>query len=220
MSRKVKLAAAMSVAATMLFTVSGASAQDPLKFEHYAENVALAEAEGAGEAARAANPVQFISQAIVQALPADVEPPEQDFRQTEADSLSELVAQIPVSGAMSKDMRCLASAIYFEARGEPLQGQLAVGRVIVNRAASNRFPTSYCGVVYQRSQFSFVRRGSIPPIKTGSLAWRKAQAIATIADQGLWDSPVQGALFFHAASVKPGWRLTRLARVSSHIFYR
>ncbi len=220
MSRKVKLAAAMSVAATMLFTVTGASAQDPLNFDEYAENVALDEAEGAGEAAMADSAVRFISQAIVQALPAEVDQPEQDFRQADADTLGELVAQIPASSAMSKDMRCLASAIYFEARGEPLQGQLAVGRVIVNRAASKRFPTSYCGVVYQRSQFSFVRRGSMPPIKTGSLAWRNAQAIATIADQGLWDSPAKGALYFHAASVKPGWRLTRLARVSSHIFYR
>jgi spore germination cell wall hydrolase CwlJ-like protein len=216
MSRKVKLAAAMSVAATMVFTISGAFAQDPLQGAECAENVALAAPEGAG----GANPIQFITQAIVQPLPEDGGQREQDFRQYEAASLGELVAEIPVSGTMSKDMRCLASAIYFEARGEPLQGQLAVGRVIVNRAASNRFPTSYCGVVYQRSQFSFVRRGSMPPIKTNSRAWRNAQAIAKIADESLWDSPAKGALFFHAASVQPGWRLTRLGRVSSHIFYR
>lgn len=220
MSRKVKLAAAMSVAATMVFTISGAFAQDPLQGAEYAENVALAAPEGAGEAAGGANPIQFITQAIVQPLPEDGGQREQDFRQYEAASLGELVGEIPVSGTMSKDMRCLASAIYFEARGEPLQGQLAVGRVIVNRAASNRFPTSYCGVVYQRSQFSFVRRGSMPPIKTNSRAWRNAQAIAKIADESLWDSPAKGALFFHAASVQPGWRLTRLGRVSSHIFYR
>lgn len=220
MSRKVKLAAAMSVAATMLFTVTGASAQDPLKFEKYAQTDSLAEPAYPGEAAEAAGPVQSISQAVIQAVPEEVERSESDLGAFGADSLSELVAKIPVDGALSKDMRCLASAIYFEARGEPLQGQLAVGRVIVNRSTSDRFPTSYCGVVYQRSQFSFVRGGAMPPIKTGSRAWRNAQAIARIADEGLWDSPVKGALYFHATSVKPGWRLTRLARVSSHIFYR
>jgi len=217
MSRKVKLATAMSVIATMLFTMSGASAQDPLQFDKNPDNIAPAVLGGGGEAPEAGNPTQFISQAVVQAVPEDAEQEPKDYR---ADSLDDLVAQIPVADAMTKDMRCLASAIYFEARGEPLQGQLAVGRVIVNRAASNRFPTGYCGVVYQRAQFSFVRRGSMPPIKTNSKAWRNAQAIAKIADEGLWDSPVKGALFFHATSVKPGWRLTRLARVSSHLFYR
>lgn len=220
MSRKVKLAAATSVAATMLFTVTGASAQDPVESDIFVEDSAATNAERAEGDDGAANPIQFISQAVIQALPDEDDQSDSHFATSEVDSLGDLVAQIPVDHAMSKDMRCLASAIYFEARGEPLHGQLAVGRVIVNRVASKRFPTSYCGVVFQRSQFSFVRRGSMPPIKTSSRAWRNAQAIAKIADKGLWDSPAKGALFFHAASVKPGWRLTRLARVSSHIFYR
>ena len=92
--------------------------------------------------------------------------------------------------------------------------------MIVDRASSDRFPSSYCGVVYQPSQFSFVRGGSMPPIDTSSGAWRNARAIARIAHEDLWESPAKGALFFHAAWVKPGWRLKRVGRISSHVFYR
>ena len=115
---------------------------------------------------------------------------------------------------------CLATALYFEARGESLDGQLAVGRVVVERANSGRFPNSYCGVVYQPSQFSFVRGRSMPAIRESSPAWSRAVAMARIADQGSWDSPTEGALFFHATHVSPKWRLKRLARIDNHVFYR
>jgi N-acetylmuramoyl-L-alanine amidase len=165
-----------------------------------------------------------MSEPVVQAVPEapaealDVAPVSEAA--VEAASLGELVSVQSVPEALSEDMRCLAGAIYFESRGESLPGQLAVGRVIVNRAASGRFPNSYCGVVFQRSQFSFVRGGSMPSIRTGSAAWRRAVAVAKIAAEGSWDSPAKGALFFHAARVSPNWRLTRLARVDNHIFYR
>ncbi len=135
-------------------------------------------------------------------------------------SLADLVASMDDESDMSNDMRCLASAIYFEARGEALMGQLAVGQVIINRAESGKFPESYCGVVTQPSQFSFVHGGHIPAINSGSTAWHNAAAIARIAHEGLWDSPAKDALYFHAAYVKPGWRRTQVARVDSHIFYR
>src|SRR5690606_8644563 len=92
------------------------------------------------------------------------------------------------SAPMSSEMRCLAGAIYFEARGEPLEGQLAVAQVIVNRAESPRFPDDYCGVVTQRSQFSFVRNGRMPEPNKSTAAWHRAKAVAQIAHQGLWDS--------------------------------
>jgi spore germination cell wall hydrolase CwlJ-like protein len=60
----------------------------------------------------------------------------------------------------------------------------------------------------------------MPGINTGSRDWHKAVAIARIADSNSWRSPVEGALFFHAARVSPGWRLTRIARVDNHVFYR
>ncbi len=135
-------------------------------------------------------------------------------------SLADMVADQATATGLTSEIECLAGAVYFEAKSETLEGQLAVGRVVVNRARSGRFPGSYCGVVYQRSQFSFVRGRSMPAISRASRDWKEAVAIARIAHEGTWNSPVEGALFFHAARVSPGWRLTRIARVDNHIFYR
>jgi N-acetylmuramoyl-L-alanine amidase len=123
-------------------------------------------------------------------------------------------------GGIPRELECLAGAIYFEAKSESLEGQLAVGRVVINRSRSGRFPASYCGVVFQRSQFSFVHGGAMPPINRASRDWQEAVAIARIADANAYPSPAEGALFFHAARVSPGWRLTRVARVDNHVFYR
>lgn len=164
-------------------------------------------------------PVEFESRPMVQALPVE-DSEATDPIDAEADTLRELVSEQSIAGDLSSEMRCLAGAIYFEARGETLEGQLAVGRVIVNRTTSGRFPSSYCGVVYQPSQFSFVRGRSMPSVKEASADWREAVAVAKIASEGRWRSPVRGALFFHAARVSPKWRLTRLAQVDNHVFYR
>jgi spore germination cell wall hydrolase CwlJ-like protein len=134
--------------------------------------------------------------------------------------LAALVASMRSSDAGSRELECLAGAIYFESKSEPLKGQLAVGHVIANRAASGRFPSSYCGVVYQRSQFSFVRGHSMPPIARSGMQWKNAVAIARIVDQKLAPTPVSKALFFHARRVSPGWRLTRVATLGNHVFYR
>ena len=121
---------------------------------------------------------------------------------------------------MTRELECLAGAIYFEAKSESLEGQLAVGRVVINRSKSGRFPSSYCGVVYQRSQFSFIRGGQMPEINRGSRGWQEAVAVAKIADANAYPSAAEGALFFHAARVSPNWRLTKVARVDNHVFYR
>ena len=121
---------------------------------------------------------------------------------------------------MPEEIRCLAGAIYFEARAETLDGQLAVGRVIVARSKSGRFPNSYCGVVFQPSQFSFIRGNAMPVINQQSRNWKTAVAVAEIAHSGAWQSPVEGALFFHARRVAPSWRLHRVAQIDNHIFYR
>jgi spore germination cell wall hydrolase CwlJ-like protein len=134
--------------------------------------------------------------------------------------LAALVASMRSSDAGSRELECLAGAIYFESKSESLKGQLAVGHVIANRAASGRFPSSYCGVVYQRSQFSFVRGHSMPPIARSGMQWKNAVAIARIVDQKLAPTPVSKALFFHARRVSPGWRLTRVATLGNHVFYR
>jgi N-acetylmuramoyl-L-alanine amidase len=135
-------------------------------------------------------------------------------------TLAALVAAQPVPSDLPRELNCLAGAIYFEAKSESLSGQLAVGRVIVARSKSGRFPNSYCGVVFQPSQFSFVRGGGMPGIPRSSQQWRRAVAIAQIAHAGSWRSPVEGALYFHAAYVNPAWRLARVGRVENHVFYR
>lgn len=145
----------------------------------------------------------------------------QDMEEISAGAtLAETVAKLRSADAGSRELECLAGAIYFESKSESLQGQLAVGHVIANRAASGRFPSSYCGVVYQRSQFSFVRGRSMPYIPRASQDWRDAVAIAKIVDHQLHPSPVGKALFFHARRVSPGWKLTRVGTLGNHVFYR
>ena len=134
--------------------------------------------------------------------------------------LPTLVAQLRSSEPGSRQMECLAAGIYFESKSEPLAGQLAVGEVIANRASSGRFASTYCGVLFQRGQFSFVRGKSWPHINKSGKQWKTAVAIAKIVDQDLKDSAVGKALFFHAKRVNPRWRLKRVAAVGNHIFYR
>jgi hypothetical protein len=138
-----------------------------------------------------------------------------------ASDLTTLVAQMRSSDPGSRELECLAVGIYFESKSEPLAGQLAVGEVIANRANSNgRFPSSYCGVLFQRSQFSFIRGRALPSVPRSSRQWQTAVAIAKIVDQDLKDSAADDALFFHAKRVSPRWKLKRVASIGNHIFYR
>ena len=127
---------------------------------------------------------------------------------------------------------CLAQAIYHEARGESEVGQLAVANVIVNRARSNKYPSSLCGVIYQganqgryRCQFTFAcdGRGDAPGERQ---AWARSMALAkdvyaeyaTGAEIG---AIPDSALFYHTTNVRPSWSYTfsRVAEVGAHIFY-
>lgn len=125
-------------------------------------------------------------------------------------------------GDLDEEANCLATAVYFESKGEPLEGQLAVAQVVMNRAASGRFPASLCGVVKQRAQFSFVRAGSFPNHDPNCQAWRKAQAIARIAAKHLVASVPINVLWYHANYVAPRWRdtLVKVEQIGQHIFYR
>ncbi len=161
----------------------------------------LTQDTSAPQAAEETMPV-FVSGEVVQELPEE-STPELTGDVPAAESLRELVSDIAAPQEMTDEMRCLAGAVYFEARGEPLAGQLAVAQVVINRSGSNRFPSSYCGVVYQRAQFSFVRGGTMPRIKTGSAAWARAKKIARIAHQGLWDSEAQDSPVFPRDLCKP-----------------
>jgi spore germination cell wall hydrolase CwlJ-like protein len=148
------------------------------------------------------------------------EPEEADIKPLNTSSLAELVKSYGAATELNAETRCLAGAVYFESKGESLAGQLAVARVVLARSKSGRFPSSICGVVYQPSQFSFVRGGKMPRIDTGGSNWKNAVAISKISLDGSWKSPVEGALFFHARYVSPGWRLKRVGTIDNHIFYR
>jgi hypothetical protein len=135
-------------------------------------------------------------------------------------SLAQLVNDYYSSDTADSEHECLANAVYFESKGEPLAGQLTVAEVIINRAKSGRFPSTLCGVVKQRGQFSFVHGGHLPAVPRNSAFWRTAVAISHIALAELAEGKAPKALFFHARRVSPGWRLTRVAAVGNHVFYR
>lgn len=152
--------------------------------------------------------------------PAVVQAIDTTTADSRADSLAALVRLHASSETPDRETECLAAATYFESKSEPLEGQLAVANVILNRTESGRFASTACGVVYQRGQFSFVRGGSMPPIARNSADWREAVAIAYIAKNDLWKAPAEHALYFHAKRVSPGWRMQRVAAVGNHVFYR
>lgn len=135
--------------------------------------------------------------------------------------LASMVTQLRDAEAGSSELQCLATAVYFESKSEPLAGQLAVGKVLANRAQSGgRFPGTYCGVVFQRGQFSFVHGHSLPSVPHSNKQWQTAVAIAKIVDQNLKESSIGDALFFHARYVAPSWHMKRVASIGNHIFYR
>jgi len=149
------------------------------------------------------------------ATPATATPPA-------AVPLSALVEANKVGAELDEQGKCLATAVYFESMGEPVEGQLAVANVVINRARSGQYPTSWCGVVKQKAQFSFVRAGHFPRINTGCEAWAKAQAIARIAALNLTSMLPNDVLWYHADYVAPRWRnnLQRVEKIGAHIFYR
>jgi hypothetical protein len=133
-----------------------------------------------------------------------------------------LVGKYESNAPLDEQMTCLATAVYFEARGESLEGQLAVAHVVMNRAASGRYPADWCSVVKQPWQFSFVRHGQFPRVDTDSEAWRKAHAIAELAAANIVPSVSKDVLWYHADYVAPSWgqRLNVVEKIGAHIFYR
>jgi hypothetical protein len=128
----------------------------------------------------------------------------------------------------AKAEKCLANAVYFEARGEPVRGQIAVAQVVMNRVFSPFYPNDVCGVVYQNShrhlacQFTFACDG-IPDIVTEPDAWQRAQRIARdMLDGKLWMPEVAKSTHYHAYWVHPSWvaEMKKLYKLGVHTFYR
>ena len=136
--------------------------------------------------------------------------------------LAALVQKFETSAPLDEETNCLATAIYFEARGESLEGQLAVAKVVMNRAASGRYASDWCGVVKQPAQFSFVRNGQFPYADPNCEAWKKAEAVAELAAANVVPSIGSDVLWYHADYVAPSWRhsLQEVQQIGAHIFYR
>jgi spore germination cell wall hydrolase CwlJ-like protein len=127
----------------------------------------------------------------------------------------------------TRERRCLSTAIYFEARGEPVRGQIAVAQVILNRVRSPLFPETVCGVVYQGQmhpgcQFSFTCDGHTDNPRNDD-QWALAQDIAKKITAGqLWLPEVGYSTYYHANYVSPSWvgDMSKVDKIGRHIFYK
>jgi spore germination cell wall hydrolase CwlJ-like protein len=209
---------AAELAAAALALCAGLSFAAPSMAEELhaarAVDAAAAAAEAPAEQGYLARMYNYAMDAIAGHAPAadEAAPPK---------SLGELVAAYEAEAAPDREQDCLANAVYFESRGEPIEGQLAVAQVVLNRASSGRYPTDLCSVITQPAQFSFIRHGRFPSADKGSEAWRKAVAVAKIAREKMAKSVPGDVLWYHATYVAPGWgkRLNKTAQIGLHIFY-
>ncbi|MTH96169.1 cell wall hydrolase [Roseibium sp. RKSG952] len=135
---------------------------------------------------------------------------------------------LPLSAAQPKEQRCLAEAIYFEARGESEEGQAAVAQVVLNRVKNPAYPNSICGVVYQnrhkrnRCQFSFACDGIKDRILSKT-AWKTAQRLARdVLDGKQYLKMVDASTHYHATYVNPRWSkaMNKRGKIGLHIFYK
>ena len=130
--------------------------------------------------------------------------------------------------ARAQAEKCLANAVYFEARSEPVRGQIAVAQVVMNRVFSPFYPKTVCGVVYQNAnrrlacQFTFACDG-IRDVVSEPEAWERASRIAKdTLDGKLWLADVAKATHYHATYVRPYWvrEMRKMQRLGLHTFYR
>ena len=140
----------------------------------------------------------------------------------------------PFQDVSEEDQKCLAQAIYFEARGESVDGQQAVGDVVLNRVLSESYPDSVCGVVWQgappygrrparlfRCQFSFACDG-LSDTPYDKIAWEQAMEIAWgMLHTGARGSLHDNVLYYHAEYVSPTWAqaMFEVAQIGKHVFY-
>jgi len=128
----------------------------------------------------------------------------------------------------ARELRCMATAIYFEARGESVRGQIAVGQVIMNRLRSDFYPKTICGVVFQGQwnrnacQFSFACDGKTDVIREND-QWTTALDVAKQVISGkAYLNDIADATHYHAVYVRPDWRrqVRRIKQIGVHIFYK
>jgi spore germination cell wall hydrolase CwlJ-like protein len=143
-------------------------------------------------------------------------------------SPAERLGLLPDSKSRAKAEKCLANAIYFESRGEPVKGQIAVAQVVMNRVFSGYYPSDVCGVVYQNAhrhlacQFTFACDG-IPDVVTEPENWELAKRLARdTLDGKFWMPEIARSTHYHAYWVRPSWigEMRRIFKIGVHTFYR
>jgi spore germination cell wall hydrolase CwlJ-like protein len=132
--------------------------------------------------------------------------------------------------AERQNLLCLAKNVYYEARGEPAEGQYAVAEVTMNRLASSRYPDSVCAVVHEKrwdairgryvGAFSWTEFYAVP--EPEGQAWEHARKVAEDVYYKRTPPTLDGATFYHATDIRPSWARTqeRVARIGRHVFYR
>lgn len=135
---------------------------------------------------------------------------------------------VVLKGKLDKELRCLANNIYYEAGSESFDGKVAVAMVSLNRAESGKFPDTICGVVSQRTvinkrvvcQFSWFCTAKKNSPTTSNGRWEEAMEVARmVLIDGYRIPALEGALYFHAIHVRPGWGLPKVAKIGNHVFY-
>ncbi len=153
-----------------------------------------------------------------------------DSRQAVPVDTHALQREIARANRRESDLQCLAENIYFEARGEPIEGQYAVAEVTLNRTRAEHFPHTICAVVHEMrwdpvrqrpvADFSWTELGGLSP--ENGPAWKRAMTVATAVYDDTPDPIASGALFYHSKKVRPGWARSRTAitTLGNHVFYR
>ena len=214
MSKVVKYGGAALLGLSLLIVSRGLAASAPT-----AGDILVDAAKAQAEPPLPMPPAAPVTQALPTAsMDTAVEPPVRQV--TTSSGLRRLVAiEASHPGPLRPEVECMARTVYHEAANQALSGQLAVAQVILNRVNSGAFPRSVCAVVDQPGQFS---RAPVTAAAESAKPWSAAVAIAIIAQEHRFPQIAPGALFFHAASMRPAWsdEHERIAQIGDHIFYR
>jgi spore germination cell wall hydrolase CwlJ-like protein len=219
LSSVVKYGGAMILGLALFLVSRGLAASAPGASDIQVDP-AKAQAEPPPTAVATASPLLPPGASAVAATPLDADFQPSFAQLTTPAGLRELVAMVAEDQApLRPDVECIARTVFREAANQALPGQLAVAQVVVNRTRSGAFPRGACAVVGQRGQFS---QNPVEPSAGGSTPWDRAVAIATIAEDDRIPQVAPGALFFHAASMRPAWsdERERIVQIGAHIFYR
>jgi spore germination cell wall hydrolase CwlJ-like protein len=137
-------------------------------------------------------------------------------------------AKIVTADDRSRQLRCLAQNIYWEAASEPFEGKVAVAQVTMNRASSPNFPNDVCAVVYQKNvfynrvvcQFSWYCEGTHRVKKIHAPLYKESEEVAKkVLLEDFRLSGLKHAMYYHADYVKPGWKKQPITQIGRHIFY-